>query len=345
MNVEPLLAPFEACYPRFEIVRPRLAPRIRCAAFFKLKRFRYVRALYIYLKDHPDEWRKLGFRELPTYELLREFLNEILPKVLEELNDRTLVEASKEARSLGMEIFKEVSEDAVDIKARKADKEAEWSSYYEEYGYKADLAVCLQTGMIATPIFLGINEHEGHCFPKQAERLIQLGFKPESWGFDGKYSSKGSIAIGEIGYGMRLNYKILDAWVIDPRGSEEEIMRAYQKHWRDDCFQPDAGIRSALGFFYKLGDLERVGAWCRNRAMERFREDPDAYLKEYHKRSKSESTNSHLKEKLDLERGVPKGAAKAERHVLLCVLARNMVALTRLQHGVTENLTSVAYLS
>jgi len=317
LNVEPLLASFEACYKRFEIVKPRLAPRIRCAAFFKLKRFRSIRALYFYLKDHSDEWRKLGFRELPTYEMLREFFNEILPKILKELNDRILVEAKKEANSLGMTIFKEVSEDAVDIKARKTDREAEWSSYYEEYGYKTDLVVDLQTGMIATPIFLGINEHEGQCFPKQAESLIKLGLKPEGWSFDGKYSSKESIAIGEIGYGMKLKYKILDAWVMDPKGSEKEIMRAYQKHWRDDCFQPDADIRSALGFLYKLGDLERVGAWCRNRAMERFKADPEAYLKQYRKRNKSESTNSQLKEKLDLERGIPKGAGKAEQHVQL----------------------------
>lgn len=183
----------------------------------------------------------------------------MLPKVLKELNDCTLVEASREAKRLGMQIFKEISEDAVDIKARKADKEAEWSSYYKEYGYKTDLAVCLQTGMIATPIFLGINEHEGHCFPEQAERLIELGFKPESWTFDGKHSSKVSIAIGEIGYEMKLNYKILNDWVMDPKGSGEEIKRAYQRHWREKNFRADADISSELGFLYKLGCLERWG--------------------------------------------------------------------------------------
>jgi len=199
--------------------------------------------------------------------------------------------------------------------------------------------------MIATPIFLGINEHEGHCFPEQAERFARLGFKPESWTFDGKYSSKVSIAIGEIGYGMKLNYKILNDWVMDPKGSEEEIKRAYQRHWREKNFRADADISSELGFLYKLGDLERVGAYCRNRAMERYKEDPDLYLKQYHRRNRSESTNSQLKEKLDLERGIPKGAKRAEQHVLLCIFARNLVALTRLQHRVTENLTSVAYLS
>jgi len=343
--VEPLLAPFEACYQRFEVVKPRLAPRIRCAALLKLKRFRSVREGYFYLKNHPEAWKQLGFEELPTYELLREFLNEKLPEVLGKLNDGVLVEASKKANKLGKQIFEDVSEDAVDLKARKTDREAEWSGYYKEYGYKADLAVDLQTGMVATPIFLGINEYEGYCFPKQAERLIKLGFEPKSWSFDGKYSSKESIAIGEVGYGMKLNYKILKDWVMDPRGNEKDINKAYQKHWCEKEFRPDVKVEYELTFLYERGDLERVGAYCRNRAMERFKADPRLYLKQYHKRNRSESINSHLKEKLDLERGIPRGMGKAEQHVLLCILVRNLVALTRLQHGVTENLTSLAYLS
>jgi hypothetical protein len=119
MDVEPLLAPFEACYQRFEVVKPRLAPRIRCAALLKLKRFRSVREGYFYLKNHPEAWKQLGFEELPTYELLREFLNEKLPEVLGKLNDGVLVEASKKANKLGKQIFEDVSEDAVDLKARK----------------------------------------------------------------------------------------------------------------------------------------------------------------------------------------------------------------------------------
>ena len=130
----------------------------------------------------------------------------------------------------GQRLFEEVSQDAVDLKARKTDEGAEWSEYYKEYGYKADLAVGLKTGMIATPVFLGINEHEGRCFSKQAEGLRNLGFEPKSWVFDGKYSSKESIALGTIGYRMELNYKIQKDWVPDSRGTEGKIARVYQKH-------------------------------------------------------------------------------------------------------------------
>jgi hypothetical protein len=72
-----------------------------------------------------------------------------------------------------------VSEDAVDLRAKDSDEEAEGSGYYKEHGYKVDLAVDRKTGVIATPIFLGINESEGNCFPKQAERQNQQRFKVE----------------------------------------------------------------------------------------------------------------------------------------------------------------------
>jgi hypothetical protein len=206
LDCEPLLAPLKACYPRFGVVRPRLVPRFKFAAFCKLKRFRSIREGHAYLRDHPDAYKKLGFKKLPNYELLREFLNE--------------------------------------------------------------------------------------------------------------------------------------EWVKDRRGTPAEINKIYQKYWRDQDFKLEAELDYQLEFLYGRGDLERVGAYLRNKAMERFEADPKSYLKGYHRRNKSESTNSHLKEKLDLERGIPKGKTRAKSHVELCVLARNLVALTRLQQGVTENLTT-----
>jgi hypothetical protein len=307
LDCEQILAPLRACYQRFGVVRPRLAPRLKFVVFWKLKRFRSIREGHAYLRDHPDACKKLGFKKLPTYELLREFLNERLPGILGALNDEVLVGADRELREhTGQRPFKEVSQDAADLKARKTDEEAEWSEYYKEYGYKADLVVGLGTGMIATPVFLGINEHEGKCFSKQAQRLRNLGFEPKSWAFDGKYSSKESIALGTIGYGMELNYKIQKDWVRDSRGTEGEIAKAYQKHWQDKGFKPSAELGDQLEFLYRKGELERVGAWLRNKAMESYEVDPKNVLKKYHRRSRSESTNSHLKEKLDLERGIPK---------------------------------------
>jgi hypothetical protein len=346
LHCDPLLAPFKLVYQRFEVVKPRLAARLRFVSWFKQRRFRSIRSAHSHLKSHPEVWQSLGFKRLPTYELLREFLNERLPGLLKKLNDLVNQAIGKELeQQTNQRLFEEVSEDAVDLRARDSDEEAEWSGYYKEQGYKVDLAVDRKTGVIATPIFLGINEGEGDCFPEQAERQNQLGFKPRKWNFDGAYASKENIAIGSIGHGMEMLYKIQANWVRDPKGTPEQINRTYQKHWKEPGFLPGVGLEYQLEFLYKIGELERVGAYLRNKAMESYEANPGAYLRECNWRSKSESTNSHLKEELDLERGIPKGKKRAECHVRLCVLARNLVALTRLQQGVTKNLTSLAYLT
>jgi hypothetical protein len=49
-----ILAPLKACYQRFGVVRPRSAPRLKFAAFCKLKRFRSIREGHACLRDHPD---------------------------------------------------------------------------------------------------------------------------------------------------------------------------------------------------------------------------------------------------------------------------------------------------
>ena len=78
------------------VVRPRLAPRLKFAAFCKLKRFRSIRGGHACLRDHPDACKKLGFKKLPTYELLREFLEASHSGILGILNDEVLVEADRE---------------------------------------------------------------------------------------------------------------------------------------------------------------------------------------------------------------------------------------------------------
>jgi hypothetical protein len=79
-------------------------------AFWKLKRFRSIREGHACLRGHPDACKKLGFKKLPTYELLREFLNERLPRLLGALNDEVLVEADKELQEhTGQRLFEEIS--------------------------------------------------------------------------------------------------------------------------------------------------------------------------------------------------------------------------------------------
>ena len=57
---------------------------------------------------------------------------------------------------------------------------------------------------------------------------------------------------------MKLNYKILKDWIMDPRGNEKDINRAYPKHWREKEFRPDVEIGYEFKFLYEKGELERM---------------------------------------------------------------------------------------
>ena len=54
---------------------------------------------YSDMQSHPYIWENLGFDQLPTYELLREFINERLSPVLDDLIDALVVELGKELKS------------------------------------------------------------------------------------------------------------------------------------------------------------------------------------------------------------------------------------------------------
>ena len=89
----------------------------------------------------------------------------------------------------------------------------------------------------------------------------------------------------------------------------------------------DIGERYKLKFLFKKGEYEIVGAYYRNKRMK-------------------EAFNSYLKQHAGFESNLPrKGEKIAFFHTTLCLLSLNLVALTRLQNGTTENLVSVAYLT
>lgn len=61
--------------------------------------------------------------------------------------------------------------------------------------------------------------------------------------------------------------------------------------------------------------------------------------------AKREGFHSYPKQRVGFECDLPrKGERQAFYHTTLCLLSVNLVALTRLQNGATENLTSMAYL-
>ncbi len=86
--------------------------------------------------------------------------------------------------------------------------------------------------------------------------------------------------------------------------------------------------------------------YFRNPYVQENEECSDAILDVYRLRNISEGVNSYMKTNLGLETHVNgKGMKNIDIHVTQCCIVLLAVALTRLQHGIIENLSSVAYLT
>ncbi|MCJ7616012.1 MAG: hypothetical protein MUO43_05695 [Desulfobacterales bacterium] len=91
---------------------------------------------------------------------------------------------------------------------------------------------------------------------------------------------------------------------------------------------------------------EPVAMYFRNDYMQEYEECPEGVLDVYHRRNGSEGINSYIKGHLGLETPINgKGMKNINIHITQCCIALLAVVLTRLQHGIKENLTSIAYLT
>lgn len=189
------------------------------------------------------------------------------------------------------------------------------------------------------------NGSEGGCLLPSLEHIHGNGILPKVMYIDGGYTSYENIAIAQVRYGVELVYKIEADWVINPKGFDENLMRLYQKHWKDTGFRTYATLEDILRFLLDHGHLEEVGAHFRNMRMAEYEEAPDSYLDVYHQRNIGEGFNGYVKEQMDLERDIPKGKERVRMHTLSRLLSVVVAALTRAQNGVYEDLGSVAYIT
>lgn len=82
--------------------------------------------------------------------------------------------------------------------------------------------------------------------------------------------------------------------------------------------------------------------------MDRHEDNPVEYMKDYHFRNRQEGHHGYWKEHLEIEdrmRVKGKEKEKVDRYLTRNLCTVLAVALCRLQHGVKENLTSVAYFT
>jgi len=344
LNPEPLLDVLKPSYPYFDFIRERLGPRLRLLAYFTLCKRKNLWQAYHSLDE--DGCLKLGFRRKPTYELVREFVNERLgvdrfPLLMDWIVRELKVHLEKNDSVLGERVF----EDATDIRSLKHDPEAMYSGYYGHAGYKVDITLDASRAVPLMYIPLGITDDEGHCLMWSQEHLVSLGIQEKERIVDLKYATYANIAYSEH-HGVSLVYEQAENWVYNQEGDPEEIKRRYQQYHKEKDFVAGANLTFMLRYLYHHGEQQVVGAFYRNQHMKQLEEHPEEIQRKLNERgSKMEGFNGRgkLTTPLDDHPG-RRGWQQFLYRTGLVMLGWVFAALIRVQHGVLDHLTNITYI-
>ncbi len=344
LDPTPLLDILKARYPYFDMIKERLLPRFRFLAYLTISKKRNLRQAYLSLTE--SEFQELGFDNIPTYELLREFIYERIrveefPFVFQWIVKELVFLLKKKGILLGVRTF----QDATDVRALKHDNDAKYSGYYKESGYKLDVTVDAEQEVPLHYTPMEITTDEGKNLVPSQQQIASLGIHEKERIVDDKYATYENIAHSEI-KGTKMIYKIAKNWVSNPNGDPEEIKRLYQKYHQENDFVAGAEIEFMLRYLNKKGERENVGAYYRNQRMNEAKEQKKEYAKKCTERgSRMEGFFGRVKTTTILDdhpgrRGWKGFLLRAGLSMLSLVFA----AFIRVQNGVLEHLTNVTYI-
>ena len=334
-------------YRDFGTVEGRLPPRVRFLAFYAVSRT--VDIMDAYRSMCVDEgWRRLSFTCRPTYELLREFINErIDSEQLHPLFDAIIREVARLCEQSGHPVGRRVGEDATDKQSLKHDKEAEYSGYYKHCGFKVDVAHDMDDpSLVLEYTTMSINGDEGKCLIPSQQKIASEGMSTVEWKIDGKYATYANIAYCETNK-IHMIYRIQDGWVYNEAGEWESNERLYQRYHGESDFVVGASMEQMLSYLERKGEHEAVGSFYRNIAMAMDGEDHEQSKKEYGERSgKTEGQFAVAKHSTLLDARLAKrGFAAFNRLCDITYLAGAFAALIRVQHNVFDHLGCLTYIT
>ena len=332
----------------------------------KIMKIRYYTRTENYLKDHPDTAIELGFNIdmdgnalVPDHETLRHFEkirlgNEGIDAIMELFCVKVVGTGNK----LGLKIGEKTGTDSTPIQTHN-DPDGAYNGHYKKEMVKAHITSDYDNNVpLAKQVCKGTDSDDQYL-----ESMLQKTAKSakenmdETW-FDGGYNSNKNIALAHAEFGLTCHYHINQDWrrnvtyehnfggktfIYTP---EQEINYLYRKYWNEPYYKKDASLEYMMKCLVKKGIHEPVAMYFRNPCVAAYEECPDGVLDVYHLRNHSEGVNSYMKENLGLETHINgKRMKNIDLHVTECCIVLLAVALTRLQHGIKENLSSVAYLT
>lgn len=367
LNLDPIMPELNKHYsvPEGKEDFPRRAI-FKAMVWRKIKNIKYYTKMEDTLNDHPEEAFELGFNIdkngyilIPDHETLRHFEkirlgNEGMDAIMELFCIKVVGEGNK----LGLKIGKETGTDSTPI-ATPHDPAGTYNGHYkkkmvkmhitEDYDHNIPLAKKVCGGTEDDDIYL-----EGMLRKTAVSAHENMN---ETW-YDGGYNSNRNIALTHVEFNLIGNYHIDINWrrnvTYEHRFNgktytytpEQEINYLYRKYWNEPDYEKDASLDDMMQYLVKKEIYEPVAMYFRNPYVQKYEECPDAVLDVYHLRNHNEGINSYMKDNLGLQTHINgKGMKNIDIHVTQCCIAILAVALTRLQHGIKENLHSVAYLT
>jgi hypothetical protein len=332
----------------------------------KIKKIRYYTRTENYLKDHPDEALELGFNIdmngnviVPDHETLRHFEkirlgNEAMDSIMELFCVKVVGGGNK----LGLKIGEKTGTDSTPIETHN-DPDGTYNGHYKREMVKAHITSDYDHNMpLAKQVCGGTEDDDQYLESMLRKTAVSAKDNMDETWYDGGYNSIKNIALAHVEFGMTCHYHIDQDWrrnvtyehnfggktyIFNP---EQEINYLYRKFWKEPDYKKDASLEYMMHYLVKKEIYEPVAMFFRNPYVQKYEECPDAVLDEYHMRNISEGVNSYMKNNLGLETHMNgKGLKNIDLHVTQCCIVLLAVSLTRLQHGIKENLSSVAYLT
>ena len=367
LNLDPIIPEINKHYS-VEEGNEKYPRRAMVKAFIwrNIKTIKYYTKEETNLKTHPDEALELGFNIdqdgnviVPDHETLRHFEKvRMSTKGMDAIMQLFCIKVVEAGNRLGLKIGKCTGTDSTPIKTHN-DPDGKYNGHYKKEMVKAQIIMDYKHNIPLAKKICGGTECDD-SYLEDMLRMTALSARmnmEETW-FDGGYNSNKNIAFAHVEKGLMSHYHIDKDWRENVKyehrfngktycySPEQEINYLYRKNWQDPKYKKDASLEYMMQFLVKKGIFDPVAMYFRNDYMQKYEECPDYVLDLYHRRNSNEGINSYLKDHLEVEVHLNgKGMKNIDLHVTECCIVMLAVAYARLQHGIKENLSSVAYLT
>ena len=344
---------------------PRRA-MVKAFIWRNIKTIKYYTKEERILKTHPDEALELGFNIdqdenviVPDHETLRHFEKvRMSNKGMDSIMQLFCINVVEAGNRLGLKIGKCTGTDSTPINTHN-DPAGKYNGHYKKKMVKAQITMDYEHNIpLAKKVCGGTEADDKYLEEMLRKTAVSARMNMEETWFDGGYNSNKNIAFAHVEMGLMSHYHIDKDWRENVKyehrfngktylySPEQEINYLYRKNWQDPKYKKDASLEYKMQFLVKKGFHDPVAMYFRNDYMQKYDECSDNVLDLYHRRNSNEGINSYLKDHLEVEVHLNgKGMKNIDLHVTECCIVMLAVAFVRLQHGVKENLSSVAYLT